>query len=414
MLYADLVAAALGEKRAGFTAQEDAFGAALMAYRTALADLGRRYPSRAALETLLDAMTGRGSIGARPLAAYGTWVAQSGWMGSPPVVAFGQAFAQHEAARTWAEAIVRGTTTVAVDGSQIMPWRDVSIPVALVQAAIFANPHDPGLPYVKDARVEILGPDDLVAPSLADETELNAQLAADELVNLRRFQLEARTLAEWMRGWHPAPGTPPPLALLDGSLIVSFALRKESPLRSRYIAAVAHLLETSEQTRVPLIAYIDTSFARDLATLLRVAFPELALPNERRITDSLLWGDALAWGDASVPFLSARGDVLAEYGKQAGSIAFAYLRAAADRPPARLEMPRWLAESDLWPRMLDVVRAELIAGNGYPYAIETADAVAVISTEDRARFYRIFQQFAEDAGLPLSFSRKLLSKSRRR
>ena len=43
---------------------------------------------------------------------------------------------------------------------------------------------------------------------------------------------------------------------------------------------------------------------------------------------------------------------------------------------------------------LDVVRAEVIAGNGYPYAIEAADAVAVISLRDREEFYRVFQDFA--------------------
>ncbi len=414
MLYTHLVAPALESKRASFTRQEDAFGEALANYRAALAELRMRYPTRAALEAQLAKQEEHGSIGARPVAAYDAWLASSS--DALPLSRFGQAFAHHEAAREWAERVITGITTVAVDGSQILPWREVSIPVGLVQAAIFANPHDPKQAYVKDARVEVLGPDDLVATAgmIPDETELNAQLAAEELVNLRRFELEARTLGEWMQAWHQSPDAPPPLALLDGSLIVSFALRKESPLRSAYIAAVTRLLETSEQTRVPLIAYIDTSFARDLATMLCVVFPERALPNERRIHDALLWGDALGWGDACIPFLSARGDVLSEYGSQRGSIAFAYLRAAADRPPARLEMPRWLAESDLLPRMLDVLRAELVAGNGYPYAIETADAVAVITTEDRARFYQMFQHFAEDAGLPLTFSRKLLSKTRRR
>jgi hypothetical protein len=40
--------------------------------------------------------------------------------------------------------------------------------------------------------------------------------------------------------------------------------------------------------------------------------------------------------------------------------------------------------------------------------------VAVISAEDRARFYALFQQFAEREGLDFTFSRKALSKSRRR
>lgn len=420
MLYAQKIAAALEDKRASFSRQEDTFGGALIAYRTALADLGQHFPAQSALEAQLAKRAtppGKGqqgaAIGARPMHAYSPWAAS--WVaGAVPVAPFGQTFAHHEAARVWAESVIAGTTTVAVDGSQIMPWRDASIPVALVQAGIFVNPHDAAQPYVKDVLVEILGPDDLSPPPEVADTEQHLQLAAEEIVNLHRFQLEARTLAQWMRAWRPQRHTPTPLAILDGSLIVSFALTMPPQLRNAYVTAVTNLLTASEETRVPLIAYIDTSFARDLTTMLRAAFPERELDDSKRIHDGLLWGDVLAWGDATVPWLSARGDVLAAYGEQSGSVAFTYMRAAADRPPARIEMPRWVVESDQYAHVLDVLRAELIVGNGYPYAIETADAVAVIAVEDRARFYRMFQQFAETSGLPLSFSRKSLSKSRRR
>jgi len=64
--------------------------------------------------------------------------------------------------------------------------------------------------------------------------------------------------------------------------------------------------------------------------------------------------------------------------------------------------------------VLDVVRAEVIAGQGYPYAIESADAVAVINMQDRAEFYGLFQNFMERKGLKFTFSAKSVSKSRRR
>jgi hypothetical protein len=64
--------------------------------------------------------------------------------------------------------------------------------------------------------------------------------------------------------------------------------------------------------------------------------------------------------------------------------------------------------------VLDVVRAEVIAGQGYPYAIETADAVSVITMQDRAEFYAQFQEFMEKQGLKFTFSTKAVSKSRRR
>ena len=65
--------------------------------------------------------------------------------------------------------------------------------------------------------------------------------------------------------------------------------------------------------------------------------------------------------------------------------------------------------------VLDVVRAEIIAGNGaYPYAIETADAVSVITMQDRAEFYGYFQAFMEHQGVKFTYLTKALSKNRRR
>jgi hypothetical protein len=64
--------------------------------------------------------------------------------------------------------------------------------------------------------------------------------------------------------------------------------------------------------------------------------------------------------------------------------------------------------------MIDLVRAECVVGTGYPYAIETADALAVISQQDRQRFHALFEQFATRTGLGLTRARKALSKQARR
>ena len=88
---------------------------------------------------------------------------------------------------------------------------------------------------------------------------------------------------------------------------------------------------------------------------------------------------------------------------------------AQNRPPARIEMPAWLWEEGRSQQVLDLVRAECVVGaNGYPYAAETADAVAVLQMPDRDRFFALFQQFAEMQGLSLNQSRKSLSKVARR
>jgi hypothetical protein len=101
-------------------------------------------------------------------------------------------------------------------------------------------------------------------------------------------------------------------------------------------------------------------------------------------------------------------------GKYYDRVCFVYLKTTADRPPARLDLPRWLLEAGELEHTLDVVRAECVVGNGYPYAVETADAVAVITMQDRERFYRVFQEFVQKEGLPLRFSRKAVSKKNRR
>ena len=205
-----------------------------------------------------------------------------------------------------------------------------------------------------------------------------------------------------------------------------------SPYRERYITSAVSLLKTSEQCRIPLIGYIDTSYARDSITmLLRLdnMQPQPTLRETKKIHDALLWKDHMRWGDRTPAMICARGDVLQGYGDYRESVAFCYLKTTAAQPPnapvtadaspaaqppARLEFPRWLLDDGILEPVLDVVRAEVIAGNGYPYAIETADAVAVITQQDRLEFYAQFQEFMKRQGADFTFSRKAVSKSRRR
>lgn len=94
-------------------------------------------------------------------------------------------------------------------------------------------------------------------------------------------------------------------------------------------------------------------------------------------------------------------------------IGFVYLQTTRDAPPARLDIPSWVYREGLLEEVVDVVRAECVVGNGYPYAIETADAAAVITGRDLEQAWRLVQEFASRAGLQLSFSRKAASKIRR-
>lgn len=323
------------------------------------------------------------------------------------LVSMGQVWASHEEARTWAREILLSTPTFAVDGSQISPSRDFSVPVGAVQVGWFENPHTPGGQYVKDLAFEVLAPGEL-----AEEADDNGGSEfPDWHVNLRRFQMECRAVVEYIQvhaGVDPAP-----LCFFDGSLVVSFAQHMRPNLRRAYVDAVTAMLRASQTSRVPLVGYIDTSFARDLVAMLA---PLYRLPPAPRLSDGALLRPRMQWGDRCQVYLCARDDkVLPDYGPQARQVCFTYLKTTADGAPARLEFPRWLAEDEEeLERVLNLVRAECIVGNGYPYALETADAVAVISLQDRERFYATFQQFAEKEGLALRYSRKALSKRVRR
>jgi len=130
----------------------------------------------------------------------------------------------HEQARQWAECI-EGITTVAVDGSQLQPWRDASIPVALVQIGFFVNPHSVGRPYTKDVRMEVLAPDDIAEPPRKGDEDSDSYPYSDMQVTLRRYLLEIDTLCVQMEQLAQArqSGDPvhSPVVFFDGSLVVS-------------------------------------------------------------------------------------------------------------------------------------------------------------------------------------------------
>ena len=268
MLHKGKLQAALNLKRGQFNAFDDSFIDQLQAYRHALETLYTRYASSTELDNRLPPDSiGAPSAGARPTMEYDRWLvhaAQGNYHG--PKIPFGIEFENHEQSRQWAECI-EGITTIAVDGSQLQPWRDASIPVALIQVGLFANPHAQGRPYTKDVRLEVLSPDEIMEESLTEDKDPDSYPYSEMQVTLRRYMLEVETLCNQMEqhGQQRREGDPShsPIVFFDGSLVVSFALTMPSPYRERYIASAISLLQTSEQQRVPLIGYIDTSYARD-------------------------------------------------------------------------------------------------------------------------------------------------------
>ena len=324
----------------------------------------------------------------------GEWCAGEGlWMEGPLP---GEADASSRRWADWAEDVLAGVHTFAVDGSQIYPSSDWSIPLAAVQVGYFENTHGDG-PYVKDVDFRIVSPGGL------REREDEAGMRA--LVNAERHEAEVETLARWMRA---QAGKQNRLALFDGTLVVSFARGME---RLRYVDAITNLMNTSAETRVPVVAYIDSSRARDLAQMFATASGQ----GETRVTDGTLLPGGLGWGERTPGFVCARKQGLDNYGDLEREVYFVYLRSVREGRPARLEFPGWVLREGRVGEIVDWVRAEIVAqGNGFPYAIETADAAAVLTRKDHERMMALFQEFVAEHELRLDWRAKARSKRMRR
>jgi len=333
-----------------------------------------------------------GKLGARPLESMAA--AKEG------VVKAGLQWQNREESHRWVRDRLEGVTTFAVDGSQIYPGKDLSIPIALIQIGWFENHHQETGGYTKDVQVDVMTPDEL-------RTEGGD--FADRQVNMRRYGMEIDRLVDYIESHSQAERC---LLFFDGSLVATFAQRFDDDARKFYINALLRLLRASEAHRVPVVGYIDTTYADDLTVMLRqlYALPDASMVHDAQLVNRL----PMDWGDRTPLFQCDRADILSAYAEYQDRIGFVYLKTTRDHYPVRLEFPLWIVEAGRLEEILDWVRAEVIIGGGYPYAIETADQTAVLQAGDRQLFFRIVQEWAERESLGLRLSRKMVSKVRRR
>jgi hypothetical protein len=391
------IQAVLGRKRADFASFDQSTSGYLGQYREAWdAWIALSEPQR----ELWIAQQETSNLGARPLEPISN-IRHSGG-----ILRSGLNWDNREQSLAWARQHIEGVTTFAVDGSQVFPQKDFSIPIALVQIGWFENHHCAAGDYEKDILLDVMTPKDLVA----DRSQ-----PMDRWINLRRFSMEVQRLIDYIthaKDRALAQGRDPEqcLVFFDGSLVLSFAAMLDENIRLPYVDQVLALLRASERHQVPLVGYVDTAQSNDVTTLLRTFKP---LETTRAIHDAKLMNLLMDWGDRTPWMICDRGDILNEYAEMRQRIAFSYLKTNANYP-ARIELPLWVWESGRAETVINQVRAEVIIGNGYPYAIETADQTAVLQSRDRQIFYRILQDWAAQENLQLSLSQKMMSKARRR
>ncbi|MCW5961743.1 MAG: DNA double-strand break repair nuclease NurA [Pyrinomonadaceae bacterium] len=329
-------------------------------------------------------------------------------------VNFDQTWQNHRQARAWALPVLAERTTFAADASQIQPGRDVSIPVAAVQVGWFENPHTELKNYIKGASFRVLTPKEL----LQDQEE---PINPESKVSAIRFEEEARRIVAFLeskKDWQ-ARGERMPVAFFDGTLLVSFS-KPDTALQSTYVNAILEVINVSKECRVPVVGYVDSSYSRDLICFLEAFANEK--PANRIIFDSRLAQPGSSssilkkWGDRTI-FCRVKRSGLGEFvDRETGkpNVGMVYLQTTGEDLPSRLDIPSWVFDAGFADEVIDVVRAECIVGLGYPYALETADATAVISVTDREIFLKALQEFSKRGKLGMTFSRKSSSKRRRR
>jgi hypothetical protein len=324
--------------------------------------------------------------------------------------AFSESWQNHEEARAWAQKVLSNRTTFAADGSQLSPDKSLSLPFAAVQVGWFENHHNAAGEYQKDASLKLLSPAELLSQDGPNGDRSNR----DARIGLLRFEQEVEVICEFLErktGWRER-GEKMPLAFFDGTLLISISLPKTT-IQERYAKGVLKLVTSSEQAGVPLVGYIDQSEARDVISLLSGVSGPTILHDSHVLRAA---GKMTNWGDRTIFFYARRQNLPGFFDEEnAISLAgFVYLQTTAEGNPARLDIPSWVYEAGLLGEVVDSVRAECVIGLGYPYALETADATAVISTRDREGFFSALQNFAEREKISLPRSRKPVSKGRRR
>jgi hypothetical protein len=388
------IQSALNRKRADFSSFDASTSSYLSQYRTAWQEW--MMLPEAKREQWTQAQSS--DIGARPLEPISAT--------NHGIIRSHLQWDNREQSLEWVRQQLTGVTTFAVDGSQVFPQKDFSIPIALVQIGWFENHHSAAGTYEKDILLDVMTPKDLVA----DRSQ-----PMDRWINMRRFSMEVQRLIDYIktakdRALEQGRDPEKCLVFCDGSLVLSFASMLEENIRAPYVEQVLTLLQASEKHQVPLVGYVDTAESNDVVTLLKV-FHDLG--KSRAIHDAKLLNSLMQWGDRTPLMTCDRGGILTEYREMRDRLTFTYVKTNAGYP-ARVDLPKWIWEAGLIETVINQVRAEVVVGNGYPYAIETADQTAVLQSRDRQIFYRILQDWAAQEQLQLSLSQKMKSKARRR
>ncbi len=306
------------------------------------------------------------------------------------VHSFGIGWDTRKEAMVWADGVLSGRRVAAVDGSQIYPRKGDGVPMAMVNAALVANPHEP------DGELSISRKQKLLTPPEFKDRHIYRY--SDSYVDARRFQMECELASEEM-----AKGGG--LIMMDGSFVLTHIASLRAELKEVHLGAVKGLLSESISKKVPTLAYIDRSTSHDIITMLQNAG---GLGKTDAVTDAYLLKATMAWGDRSAVFLCDRKDgdgpgIRSE--EDWTKVAFFYIQLSGGEP-SRVEFPLWIYEDGLVDEIAATLRALAVVRGGYPDTLKRAHDEAVIHRSEGTLFYNMVDHFFKKEGVANDLSRK--------
>ncbi|MCD6345213.1 MAG: DNA double-strand break repair nuclease NurA [Anaerolineae bacterium] len=297
----------------------------------------------------------------------------------------------------------RGTTLVAVDGSQIPPDRHAAVLYYLIQVGGLTfryngqapTPHSEATLHFEER--ELYGEDGLL---------ITGQLG------MQRSVAEATYLAALVEEARDAQAPSPILALNDGPLLWPYSGRsnEEKTAFPAYLAALGHIQKCGG---IP-VGFVERPGGSPLVELLRLG--QATPPDEvssQILTDRALLAQALAPGERSV-WLTRSSATNERHARAGQAVWFCYLNVGEHGFPviARIEVPDWAARQDAWMETLHAVllhQARILHGN--PYVLARAHELAVVTRQDKAALESILHRRLLEKGLVVRVSEKARQKA---
>ncbi len=309
-----------------------------------------------------------------------------------PIHPFPYSWKNRHEAMEWVDSVLCGVAVGAVDGSQIYSDKNYEMPIAVLQTSRIFNRHTGD--YEQETEATIITPDEFEAASVYS--------FGSEYVDARRFSMECDGVIRLMKEHERL------CVLLDGALILSHINVLNRNIREIYVKAIIRLLEASENTRAPVIGFIDTTMPRDITLMMHFLFKL----KKSKLADTHLFSH-LKWGERTAVFLCDRDDrrgedsksVLDNYGRFRNEIAFFYMR-LSNGLPARIEFPAWVFKEGMVGQISDIIRAQCVIRSNYPDILMRAHDAAVIRMSEHDLFYGMFDNFCRAHGIKINKSAK--------